>query len=54
MTPPVEIQGQRVSGTAHDVDLQALDGSCHKLSVWQLQAEQSTRAGSVPPRSITL
>lgn len=28
MIPPVEIQGQRVAGTAHVVDLQALDGSC--------------------------
>lgn len=40
MTPPVEIQGQNVAGAAQDVNLQALDGSCPQLSVWQLLSQQ--------------
>lgn len=39
MTPPVEIQGQRVAGPAHGVDLQALDGRYPQLSVWQLLSQ---------------
>lgn len=42
MTPPVEIQGQNVAGAAQGVDLQALDGSCPQLSVWQLLSQQAT------------
>lgn len=36
MIPPVEIQGQSMAEIAQGVDLQALDGSCPQLSVWQL------------------
>lgn len=42
MAPPVEIQGQGVAGAAHNVDLQALDGSCPQLSVWQLLSQQAS------------